>query len=285
MPRPKNTDLDDYKAYLAQHSRCGDASANTYAANVRRLLREVHPLTTETLTAFLYGRCPAASRGNIRKAWSHYIAFRALAGEHLPAIDRMDKLQRESVLGTEAFRPRPALSQVLVQLTQRHRIPATALAVARWKDLSPAATLPVGVPNQDGPHVLLHIATLHQSFLFPAHLVPPLAAWSDPGRGQPLMDRPLIPVAEGGQLSISAIQLQHFILRTLRSIEIESDDGPRFDVQALFRSTQEPPVAPPISEEEKRERLRAAAEKAAIDEDEEDEPSELTTQDIARRLL
>lgn len=286
MPRPKNTDLDDYKAYLLQHSRCGDASANTYAANVRRLLREVHPLTTETLTAFLYGRCPAASRGNIRKAWNHYIAYRALAGEHLPTIDRMDKAQRESVLGTEAFSPKPALSQTLVQMNQRYRIPAVALSVARWRDLSPAAAVPPSLSPQEGPYVLLHIAPAQQSYIFPASLVPPLATWADPRRAQPLMEQPLIPVNEGGQIPVSAIQLQHYLLRATRSIQVESDEGPRFDVQALFRATEAPPVAPPptsLSEAEKRERLRAAAERAAVEDDEETD-EEISTDLLARHL-
>jgi hypothetical protein len=288
MPRPKNNDLDDYKTYLLQHTRCGEASANTYAANVRRLLREVHPRSTETLTAFLYGRCPASSRGNIRKAWNHYRDFRRVDGEELPPIDRMDKVQRESVLGTESFLPRPALSQVLLQLTQRFRISAVALSAARWRDLSPASTLPPSASAKDGPFVLLHLPTLHQSFLFPASLVPPLAAWADPGRGQPLMDRPLVPVNEGGELPISAIQLQHFLLRALRSVQIESDEGPRFDVGALFRPTEDaPPVAQPtlLADEEKRARLLAAAQKAEQEDEDWDAEEELTTQDLARQLL
>ena len=286
MPRARNTDLDAFKAYLLQHSNCGESSTDTYAANVRRLLREVHPLSTETLTAFLYGRCPASSRGNVRKSWNHYRAFRLLDGVELPQIDHMNKVQRETVLGTDAFTPPPAISQILVQLIHRYRIPAHALSAARWRDISPAAAVPSSLPTKDGPYALLHIAQLHQSFIFPASLASTLAGWVDPRRAQPLMDQPLVPVSAGGQMPVSAIQLQHFIQRAIRSIQIESDEGPRFDVSALFRATEGPPVAPPsISEEEKLERLRAAA--TSIDDDpaEEEEEEQMTTEDLARQLL
>jgi hypothetical protein len=82
--------------------------------------------------------------------------------------------------------------------------------------------------------------------------------------------------------------LQHFLLRALRSVQIESDEGPRFDVGALFRPTEDaPPVAQPtlLADEEKRARLLAAAQKAEQEDEDWDAEEELTTQDLARQLL
>lgn len=286
MARPRNTDLDAFKAYLRQHSGCQEASIHTYSANVRRVLRIVYPLTTESLTSFLYTECASSSRGNMRKSWNHYCDFRKLEGEELPTMLTMGKVQRESVLGTDTFTPRGDLATALTRLNQRYRVPATALSAARWKDISPAAAVPASLPLAEGPYALLHISALQQSFIFPALLISVLAKWADPNKSQPLMDQPLVPSVEGGTVSVSAVQLQHFLLRAARSVQIESADGPRFDLQALMRTPEEPPVAgPTISEGEKRERLLEAARKAEQDPDPEEEFEVLGTEDIARRLL
>lgn len=285
MPRPRNTDMDDFKAYLRENTRCQDASIHVYASNVRRILRLVRPLTSEGLTAFAYNDCPASSRGNVRKSWTHYCAFRRLSGEELPNMLTMDKMQRESVTGPDTFEPRGDLAQALLRLNQRYRIPATALSAARWKDITPASAVPASLPLTEGPYALMHIPSLQQSFIFPTNLLAPFARWADPRRSQPLMNQPFVCAVEDGATAVPTIQLQHFLLRAARAIQIESTEGPRFDLQAFLQPPADPPVAPPvISPDEKRERLRQAARRA--EEDGLDEELEvMDTASIARQLL
>lgn len=125
MSRPISPDLKDFSVWLIEHHFYARPTCHTMASNVRRILREVDPLTTEGIDAFLGTlRTPNPARC----AWKRFVEWAWLERTYrVPMYSpaAMSRLRDYTV-------PDP-VCEALETITKEHRVPIDILLRLRWR--------------------------------------------------------------------------------------------------------------------------------------------------------
>lgn len=89
MARTRSEPWKSFASWLTAHRGLNPASVSTYLTQVRRMLAEVTPLTSEGLVTWV-DALPAHHRSPHRTAWRCYVGWRADQGEEVPDLVAID---------------------------------------------------------------------------------------------------------------------------------------------------------------------------------------------------
>lgn len=125
MGRPRKNDLRDFGQWLEERHFYVRSTTYTMASNVRRMIKEVDPMTTQGLDAFLSER---SNVGPYKIAWKRF-------SEWMKDTKDLDLPAPSAAKGRTAtnYAVPDEVCKALENIVQSHHIPLKTLVRFRWK--------------------------------------------------------------------------------------------------------------------------------------------------------